>query len=98
MAKSSKIKKNDGGHAPLGADVDPNKELIHNTHEDGSYSTYYKGSKMRYDDYLGELQHRLERNSEGKCFGNSIGTFGGVTFDKNGKIIRPLVREGNTNE
>ena len=53
---------------------------------------------MRYDDYLGELQHRLERNSEGKCFGNSIGTFGGVTFDKNGKIIRPLVREGNTNE
>ena len=84
----SKIKKNDGGHKPLGIDLDPEKQLVHNTHTDGSYSTYYKGSKMKYDDYLGELESRCYKNSSGNSIGNSIGMFGGVSFDENGKIIK----------
>ena len=77
----SAIKENDGGHSPLGIDLDPNKELVHNTHEDGSYSTYYKGSKMKYDDYLGELEARCTNNAKGKITHNDIGLFGGVIFD-----------------
>lgn len=86
--KLPKIKANDGGHKSFGVDVDPNKDLIHNTQEDGSCNAYYKGSKMKYDDYLSELESRYDKNSKGKDFtSRSIGIFGGVTFDKNGNII-----------
>ena len=84
----SKIKKNDGGHKPLGIDLDPEKQLVHNTHADGSYSTYYKGSKMKYDDYLGALESRFHRRSSGKSASKPVGMFGGVSFDENGKIIK----------
>ena len=47
-----KIKPNDGGHDAFGVDIDPNKDLVHNTQEDGKCEAYYKGSKIKYDDYL----------------------------------------------
>jgi len=85
---SSKIKPNDGGHKAFGVDIDPNKDLVHNTQEDGSCHAYYKGSKLKYDDYLSELESRYHKNSNGKDFtSRALGLFGGVTFDKNGKII-----------
>ena len=83
-----KIKKNDGGHKAFGIDIDPNKNLVHNTQKDGSCNAYYKGSKMKYDDYLTELETRYDKNSKGKDFtSNSIGLFKGVSFDKDGNII-----------
>ena len=30
----SKIKPNDGGHTPFGVDIDPKKDLVHNTNEE----------------------------------------------------------------
>ena len=74
----SKIKKNDGGHKPFGGDLDPKKNLVHNTNEDGSTVAYYKGSKMKYDDYVSELENRVERNQKGKSITTqSIGTYSG---------------------
>ena len=76
MSKPKKA--NDGGHAPFGVDIDPKKDLIHNTNEDGSCNAYYKGSKMKYDDYLSELEHRFHTKDQGKDFSSrSIGLFGG---------------------
>ena len=83
----SKIKKNDGGHKPFGVDLDPKKNLVHNTNEDGSTVAYYKGSKMQYDDYISELESRVDKNSNGKDFASrSIVLFGGFgkgTLNKN---------------
>ena len=83
-----KIKPNDGGHNAFGVDIDPNKDLVHNTQEDGKCEAYYKGSKIKYDDYLSELESRYDKRSKGKDFtSRTIGIFSGVTFDKNGNII-----------
>ena len=83
----SKIKPNDGGHTPFGVDIDPNKNLVHNTNEDGSYDAYYKNSKMRYGDYINELEHRFHKKDQGKDYASrSIGLFGGFgkgTLNKN---------------
>ena len=85
--KISKIKSNDGGHTPFGVNLDPKKDLVHNTNEDGSAVAYYKGSKMQYDDYISELELRVNKNSNGKDFASrSIGLFGGFgkgTLNKN---------------
>ena len=78
FVKKDKPKINDGGHKPFGADLDPDKNLCHVTQEDGSQKTYYKGSKMKYDDYLSELETRVVKSSKGKDFTySSIGTFSG---------------------
>ena len=83
---------NDGGHTPFGVDIDPNKDLVHNTNEDGSYEAYYKGSKMRYNDYINELEGRFHQSKQGKGFSsNSIGLFGG--FGK-GTLKKPY-KENN---
>jgi len=82
----SKIKPNDGGHTPFGVDIDPNKNLVHNTNEDGSHDAYYKNSKMRYGDYINELEHRFHKKNQGKDYTSSIGLFGGFgkgTLNKN---------------
>ena len=83
----SKIQPNDGGHTPFGVNIDPNKDLIHNTNEDGSQTAYYKGSKMKYGDYINELEHRFHKKDQGRDFSSrSIGLFGGFgkgTLNKN---------------
>ena len=84
--KNDKPKKNDGGHNAFGVDIDPSNDLIHNTNEDGSYDAYYKGGKMKFDDYVSELELRYDKNTNGKDFASrSIGLFGG--FGK-GKLKR----------
>lgn len=75
--KKDKPKINDGGHKPFGVDIDPEKNLCHTTEPDGSQSTFYKGTKMSYDDYVSELEHRFDRKSKGKNANKSIGLFGG---------------------
>lgn len=64
---------NDGGHSAFGVDIDPKKELCHMTNEDGSQSTYYKGTKMKYDDYVTALEERYHDRKKV----NSIGQFSG---------------------
>ena len=74
--KKDKPKINDGGHKPFGVDLDPQKELCHVTKPDKDANAYYKGQKIRYNDYLGELKTRYDRKVKGKS-PNSVGLFGG---------------------
>ena len=84
----SNIKPNDGGHTPFGVDIDPKKDLVHNTNPDGSTVAYFKSSKMKYDDYINELEQRFHTKKQGKDFGSrSLGLFGG--FGK-GKLKNKL--------
>ena len=81
---------NDGGHKPFGVDLDPNKTLKHVTNPDGSYEAYYKDQKMDFNDYIDEMEDRTTKNRNGKDISSrSIGMFGGVSFDDEGKIIKP---------
>ena len=77
--KKNKPKVNDGGHKAFGVDIDPNKDLCHVTEEDGSQSTYYKGTELNYDDYCTSLEERYHKRSKGKDFtSGSIGVFSGI--------------------
>ena len=51
---------------------------------------YYKGKQVPYLDYMGELAEREAITNGGKdVYRNaSLGVFGGVSFDKNGNIIK----------
>ena len=42
---------------------------------------------MKYMDYMQEVGDRISRGKKGKGTDN-LGFFGGVSFDKNGKIIK----------
>ena len=79
--------RNVGGHAFLGADLNPNKDLCLMEDKERGQTAYYKGQKMNYMEYYGELGDRLEKTKKGKSLDN-IGMFGGISFDKNGKIIK----------
>ena len=87
IKKSLSEKKDVGGTKPLGVDLDPNKDLKLVDDKDKGQQAYYKGQKMRYLDYYNEICTRGESNKKGKGV-NTIGLFGGVNFDKNGKIIK----------
>ena len=87
IKKSLSEKKDVGGTKPLGVDLDPNKDLKLVEDKDKGQQAYYKGQKMRYLDYYNELATRGERNKK-KGSIDTIGLFGGVNFDKNGKIIK----------
>ena len=71
----------------FGVQLDPtnNLKLV----EDGKkgQQAYYKGSKMADTDYICEVGDRISKGKRGKGTDN-IGLFGGVSFDKNGKIIK----------
>ena len=78
IVKKDKPKKNDGGPKPFGVDLDPKKDLVHITNDDGSTEAFYKGTKMVYDDYISELESRTDRNKKGKAVDSaSIGLFSG---------------------
>ena len=85
--KKDRPKINDGGHKPFGIDLDPKKELCHVTKPDKDADAYVKGEKIGYQDYIGELRTRYNKVLKGKS-PESIGTFSGISFDKNGKIIK----------
>ncbi len=92
--KNKKLKnnaKNIGGTVlPTGVDLDPNNDLTLIEDKDKGQEAYYKGSKVPYLDYMGELAEREVRTNGGKDWyrKTSIGMFSGVSFDKNGNIIR----------
>ena len=73
----------------LGVDYDPNGDMQLDVKPDGDCEVKYKGSNMDYDTYVDEIEDRATRNQQGKSIThNSIGLFGGLSFDKNGKIIK----------
>ena len=73
----------------LGVDFDPKKEMVVDVKNDGDCEVKYKGQNMNFDTYVDELEDRATRNQQGKSLtNNSIGLFGGLKFDKNGKIIK----------
>ena len=92
MANIKKIKKSlsetkdVGGTKSFGENLDPNNELKLVEDQDKGQQAYYKGRKMRYLDYYNEICTRGEKNKLGKDF--SIGNYAGVSFDKDGKIIK----------
>ena len=89
--KLKKNAKNIGGTVlPTGIDLDPNKDLTLIKDEVKGQEAYYKGEQIPYLDYMGELAEREARTNGGidKYRKNSIGIFSGVSFDKNGKIIK----------
>tara|TARA_Y100001963_G_scaffold49551_1_gene69512 strand:- start:985 stop:1248 length:264 start_codon:yes stop_codon:yes gene_type:complete len=72
----------------MGVDFDPKGDMSVDVKPDGDCEVKYKGSKMDYDTYVDELEDRSTRIVKGKSISEDIGTFSGVSFDKNGKIIR----------
>ena len=73
----------------LGVDFDPKGDMVVDVKPDGDCDVKYKGQKMDYDTYVDELEDRATRNQQGKSItSNSIGLFGGVNFNEDGKIIK----------
>ena len=68
-------------------DLDPNKKLKLVEGGEKGQRAFYKGKPMKYMDYIQEVGDRVKRNKEGKGVDN-LGIFSGVSFDKNGKIIK----------
>ena len=71
----------------FGCELDPNNNLKLVNDKDKGQKAYYKGKPMKYMDYMQEVSDRIIRNKQGKGADN-IGMFAGISFDKNGKIIR----------
>ena len=70
-------------------DLDPNKDLCLVEDKEKGQKAYYKGEPMKYLDYYEELANRERKLEQGKdAGGSSIGTFSGVCFDEDGKIIK----------
>ena len=89
IIKKSKSKKDIGNlnNKDFGIELDPNNNLCLAEDKDNGQQAYYKGSEMKYMDYMQEVGDRRSRGKKGKGVDN-IGFFGGVSFDKNGKIIK----------
>ena len=89
IIKKSKSKKDIGNlnNKDFGIELDPNNNLCLAEDKDNGQQAYYNGSEMKYMDYMQEVGDRISRGKKGKGVDN-IGFFGGVSFDKNGKIIK----------
>ena len=89
IIKKSKPKKDIGNlnNEEFGCKLDPDNNLCLTEDEDKGQKAYYKGSEMKYMDYMQEVSNRIERSKKGKGAEN-LGFFGGISFDKNGNIIK----------
>jgi len=89
IIRKSKPKKDIGNlnNKEFNMELDPSNNLCLAEDSDKGQQAYYKGSKMKYMDYIQEVGDRIVRNKKGKGADN-LGFFGGVSFDKNGKIIK----------
>ena len=89
IIRKSKPKKDIGNlnNKDFGVNLDPNNDLCLSETGDRGQEAYYKGSKMQYLDYIGEVGNRIKKNKQGKSL-DDVGMFGGISFDKNGKIIK----------
>ena len=94
MTKVKKLKKNSknigGTILPTGIDLDPNKDFTLIEDKKKGQEAYYKGKQLPYLDYMGELAERETITNGGKDIyrKTSLGVFSGVSFDKNGQIIK----------
>ncbi len=90
IIRKSKPKKDIGNlnNKDFGCELDPNNKLCLSEDKDKGQQAYYKGSKMKYMDYMQEVTDRIDRNKNGKGADN-LGFFSGISFDDNGKIIKP---------
>ena len=90
IIRKSKPKKDIGNlnNKDFGCELDPNNKLCLSEDKDKGQQAYYKGSKMKYMDYMQEVTDRIGRNKNGKGADN-LGFFSGISFDDNGKIIKP---------
>ena len=89
--KLKKNAKNIGGTVlPTGIDLDPNKDFTLIKDDVKGQEAYYKGKQIPYLDYMGELAERETITNGGADIyrKSSIGMFGGVSFDKDGKILK----------
>ena len=89
--KLKKNAKNIGGTVlPTGVDLDPNNDLTLIEDDVKGQEAYYKGDQIPYLEYMGELAEREAITNGGKdVYRNaSLGMFGGVSFDEDGKIIK----------
>ena len=82
MSKPKKLKKgakNIGGtKLPTGAELDPNKDFCLIEDKTKGQEAYYKGKKIKYLDYFGELAERETRVESGKVATSmSLGAFSG---------------------
>ena len=92
IKKLKKNAKNIGGTVlPTGVDLDPNKDFTLIESDTKGQEAYYKGKQVPYLDYMGELAEREAITNGGKdVYRNaSLGVFSGVSFYKNGNIIKP---------
>ena len=65
-------------HKPFGIDLDPNGDLTHTPQPDGDVKVTHKGEKIRYMQYIDEMEERATRKSEGKTpVKSSVGFFSG---------------------
>ena len=69
----------------FGVELDPKNDLILEEDDNKGQQAYYKGSKMKYLDYMGEVSDRIVRNKKGKG-ANNVGMFSG--FGK-GSLKKP---------
>ena len=74
-------------HKPFGIDLDPNDDLTHTPLPDGDVEVTHKGEKIRYMQYIDEMEERATRKGEGKNpVKASVGYFSGFgkgTLNKN---------------
>ena len=65
-------------HKPFGFDLDPNNDLTHKTLPDGDVKVTHKGERIRYMQYIDEMEERATRKGEGKNpVKASVGYFSG---------------------
>ena len=91
VKKLKKNSKNIGGTVlPTGVDLDPNNDLTLIKDDVKGQEAYYKGKQIPYLEYMGELAEREAQTNGGKDAyrKTSLGMFSGISFDKDGKIIR----------
>jgi len=89
IIKKSTPKKDIGNlnNKEFGCELDPNNNLCLAEDKDKGQQAYYKGSKMKYMDYMQDVSDRISRNKKGTGAEN-LGFFAGISFDKDGKIKR----------
>jgi|TARA_R100000458_G_scaffold8489_1_gene6696 hypothetical protein len=78
IIRKSQPKKDIGNlnNKEFGVELDPNNNLCLAEDAEKGQQAYYKGSKMDYLDYIGEVGHRINQGKKGKGTSN-LGTFAG---------------------
>ena len=73
----------------FGVELDPNKDLCLTEDSEKGQKAYYKGSEMKYVDYVCEVGNRISKGKQGKGTSN-VGSFAG--FGK-GTLRKPYMEK-----